>query len=122
MTILAQDTNGGLQVRNPASDLIAASPMPGSFVINLGDQMERWTNGRFLATPHRVTNVPGRQRYSMPFFFYPNWDAEIACLANCVAPGEAPRYEPVQAGPYLQSRFDATFNSRQKPASPANPG
>ncbi len=122
LTILAQDANSGLQVYNPAGDWIAAPPMPGAFVINLGDQMERWTNGRFLATPHRVINVSGRQRYSMPFFFDPNWDAEIACLANCVAPGEAPRYEPVQAGPYLQSRFDATFTYRQEPASLTNPG
>ena len=122
LTILAQDVNGGLQVRNPVGDWIAAPPLPGAFVINLGDQMERWTNGRFLATPHRVINVSGRERYSMPFFFDPNWDAEIACLANCVAPGETPRYEPVQAGPYLQSRFDATFTYRQEPGNPTNQG
>jgi isopenicillin N synthase-like dioxygenase len=122
LTILAQDVNCGLKVRNLAGDWIAAPPVPGALVINLGDQMERWTNGRFLVTPHWVINVSGRQRYSMPFFFDPNWDTEIACLANRVALGEAPLYEPVKAGPYLQSRFDATFTYRQEPVNPTGPG
>ena len=113
VTILAQDANGGLQVRNTEGDWIAAPPVPGAFVVNLGDQMARWTNGRFQATPHRVINVSGRERYSMPFFFDPNWEAEIACLPNCLEAGESPRFPPVQAGPYLQSRFDATFSYRQ---------
>jgi len=114
VTILAQDANGGLQVRNTAGEWISAPPVPGAFVVNLGDQMARWTNGRFQATPHRVINVSGKERYSMPFFFDPNWEAEIACLPTCQVPGEAPRFAPVQAGPYLQSRFDATFSYRQE--------
>lgn len=118
LTILAQDSNGGLQVRNTAGDWIAAPPVPGAFVVNLGDQMARWTNGRFQATPHRVINVSGKERYSMPFFFDPNWEAEIACLPGCEIPGEAPKFAPVLAGPYLQSRFDATFTYRQEKPAP----
>jgi isopenicillin N synthase-like dioxygenase len=113
LTILAQDSNGGLQVRNTAGEWISAPPVAGAFVVNLGDQMARWTNGRFQATPHRVINTSGRERYSMPFFFDPNWEAEIACLETCRVAGEEPRFAPVQAGPYLQSRFDATFTYRQ---------
>jgi isopenicillin N synthase-like dioxygenase len=114
LTILAQDANGGLEIKMPSGDWLVAKPVPGTFVINLGDQMERWTNGRFPATPHRVINASGQERYSMPFFFDPNWEAEIACLPSCLEPGEVPRYPPVQAGPYLQSRFDATFDYRKE--------
>ena len=113
LTVLAQDPNGGLQVMNAAGDWIAAPPVPGTFVINLGDQLARWTNGRFSATPHRVINTSGRERYSMPFFFDPNFETMIECLPGCRKPGEAPKFAPVQAGPYLLSRFDATFNYRQ---------
>jgi isopenicillin N synthase-like dioxygenase len=114
LTILAQDANGGLEIMTPSGDWLSATSIPGTFVINLGDQMERWTNGRFPATPHRVINSSGRERYSIPFFFDPNWDAEIACLPTCLAPGEVPRFPPVLAGPYLQSRFDATFDYRKE--------
>jgi isopenicillin N synthase-like dioxygenase len=119
LTILAQDANGGLQVRNSAGEWIAAPPVPDTFVINLGDQMARWTNGRFQATPHRVINTSGRERYSMPFFFDPNWDALIEALPGTVVPGDVPKFAPVLAGPYLQSRFDATFTYRKDEAATA---
>jgi isopenicillin N synthase-like dioxygenase len=115
LTILAQDPNGGLQVQNAAGEWIAAPPIPGTFVINLGDQLARWTNGRYSATPHRVINTSGRERYSMPFFFDPNFETVIECLPGCLAPNEPPRFPPVQAGPYLMSRYDATFSYRKDP-------
>jgi isopenicillin N synthase-like dioxygenase len=113
LTILAQDEVGGLQLLNGAGQWIAAPPIPGTFVINIGDQMARWTNDRFAATLHRVINTSGRERYSVPFFFDPNFDALVECLPSCQTPEEPPRYPPIKAGEHLLNRFNATFAYRR---------
>ncbi len=113
LTILAQDAAGGLQLQNSAGEWIAAPPIPGTFVVNLGDQMARWTNDIFAATPHRVINTSGRERYSVPFFFDPNFDALIECLPGCRPAGQPPRYAPIKAGEHLLNRFNETFSYRR---------
>lgn len=112
LTILAQDANGGLQVQNAAGEWIGAPPVPGALIVNLGDQMARWTNDVFAATPHRVINLSGSERYSMPFFYEPNYDALIRCLDTCRSADDPPKYADVVAGEYLVSRFDDTFGYR----------
>lgn len=76
LTILKQDDLGGLQVKSN-STWIAAPPIPNSFVCNIGDMLERMTGGLYRSTPHRVQNCSGKNRLSFPFFFDPNFDAEI---------------------------------------------
>jgi len=112
LTILAQDAVGGLQVQNAAKEWVAAPPVPGAFVVNIGDQMARWTNDVFAATHHRVINTSGRERYSMPFFFEPNFDAVISCLDTCRSAEHPAKYADVVAGEYLVSRFNDTFSYR----------
>jgi isopenicillin N synthase-like dioxygenase len=113
LTILSQDSNGGLQVRNRAGEWIAAPPIPGTFVINIGDLLARWTNDVFTSTPHRVVNTSGRARYSIAVFFDPDYDTNIEVLPACVAPGTAPAYPPVSCGDYIVGRFDKAFTYRK---------
>ncbi len=122
LTILAQDEVGGLQLLNSAGEWVDAPPLPGSFVVNIGDQMARWTNDRFKATFHRVVNLSGRERYSLPFFFDPNYDTRVETLPSCLAPGEAPRHEPVLAGEWLAHRLNASFGYRQQGSHGASAG
>ena len=84
LTLLAQDANGGLQVRTP-SGWIDAPPIEGTFVANIGDMLDRLTGGWYRSTPHRVRNVSGRDRFSFPFFFDPGFSAEIPPLPGRAA-------------------------------------
>jgi isopenicillin N synthase-like dioxygenase len=79
LTLLAQDANGGLQVKTPRG-WIEAPPVPGTLVCNIGDMLDRLTGGWFRSTPHRVRNVSGRDRLSFPLFFDPDFAARIEPL------------------------------------------
>lgn len=108
-TILAQDCTGGLQVQNPAGEWIEAPPVEGTFVVNIGEMMTRWTNDTFASTPHRVINASGRERYSIPFFFATNHDTIIRCLEACQGPDRPARYPPIAAGDYLAQRLKEIY-------------
>ena len=107
-TILLQDDVGGLEVRTRAGNWIAAQPIPGALVINIADMMQRWTNGRFVSTPHRVRNRTGRDRISVPFFANPDYGAVITPLAGSGRGAEA-RYAPLACGPYVEAAYRAAW-------------
>ncbi len=104
-TILCQDPTGGLQALNSAGEWVDAPYIEHTFLINIGDMLERWTNGRFVSTVHRVINRTGRERYSVVFFVAPSYHTEIACLPNCWSPDNPPRYPTIGAGEYIISRY-----------------
>jgi isopenicillin N synthase-like dioxygenase len=85
LTILRQDRTGGLEVHS-TDGWIDAPPIPGTFVCNLGDMLERMTAGRYRSTAHRVRNTSSEGRLSFPFFFDPSWDAEVRALPLDHAP------------------------------------
>lgn len=114
LTLLAQDSAGGLQVKTKSGTWIDAPPIAGSFVVNIGDMMDRWTNGVFTSTPHRVINTSGRERYSLPFFFDPNFHTPIKSLTP------NPKHPPTTAGQHLLDMINASFSYHQNKSEPAN--
>ena len=110
LTLLTQDDNGGLQVMdNETGRWIDAPPLGGTFVINLGDMIARWTNDRYRSTLHRVINTSGRERYSVPFFFSGNPDFEVACIPTCLEPGETAKYPPIRVEDHLMAMYRKTY-------------
>ena len=108
--LLADPVVGGLQLEGADGAWHDVDAMPGSFVVNLGDAMARWTNDRWRSTMHRV-QVPAQRRQSIAFFHNANWDAVIECLPTCLPSGEVPKYKPIAAGPHLMQKFQSTVNA-----------
>jgi len=117
VTLLYQDDAGGLQVQNRQGQWIDAPPIEGSFVVNIGDMMARWSNDRYRSTPHRVISPQGADRYSMPFFAEPHMDTPIECLPSCFDADNPPKYPPTTCGEWLTSRFAATYAYRREEAN-----
>ncbi len=80
LTLLLQDDRGGLEVQQPDGTWFDVPAEPGVLVCNIGDMLDRLTEGRYRSTPHRVRNTSGRSRLSFPYFFDPSWDAEVVPL------------------------------------------
>ena len=92
ITFLAREDTPGLAVRLPNGEWLAPPVIPGTFLVNLGNIMKRWSNDRFLSTPHGVLNDSGKDRYSIAFFYSPNVASAIECLPTCVSDANPARY------------------------------
>src|SRR5499427_3674556 len=114
MTFLAQSDVPGLQVRMPDATWVDVPYVPGSFAVNSGDMMQRWTNHRFKSTPHRALPPVGRPRYAIPYFMGPHLDTEIVCLSTCQGPGNPPRHPPITYAAYLDWWYDANYNAARQ--------
>ena len=108
ITFLAQSDVPGLQVRLPSGDWLDVPYVRGSFAVNSGDMMTRWTNGRFKSTPHRAVPPVGRDRYAIPFFLGPHLDTVIECLPTCVGAGA--KFPPITYESYLNWWYDANYS------------
>ena len=109
ITLLLGAEEAGLQLKTKDGRWLDVSPKKGELVINIGDMLQRLTNGRLRSTPHRVVNpAPDRAskaRYSMPFFLHFRSDFLIEALPGTVPEGEQPKWPPVTADDYLQERL-----------------
>lgn len=115
VTVLAQDELGGLEVQMPDNSWVPATPIPGTFVVNLGDMIPRWTNGLYHSNPHRVRNVhsAGSPRYSIPFFYEPEFLARIEAVPGTVPAGETPKFTPCTAGEHLNEMYAKTYGLKK---------
>jgi isopenicillin N synthase-like dioxygenase len=109
ITLLLGAEEAGLELLTRDGRWIPVSPKPGELVINIGDMLQRLTNGRLRSTSHRVVNpTPDRAshaRYSMPFFLHFRSDFLIEALSETVPAGEQPKWPPITANDYLQERL-----------------
>lgn len=117
LTILYQDNGtGGLQVQDKSGAWLDVPVIDGSFVVNIGDLMANWTNNQWVSTVHRVVNPPrelaGTERYSIPFFHQPNFDALIECIPTCTGPENPPRHRPVRSGEYITGKFRKAYGAK----------
>ena len=113
MTLLAQNRVPGLSIRLPNGHWIEAPSLPGSFLVNGGDLLRRWTNDRFLATPHRVVNRSGQERYAIPFFFDCDYRTRMDCLPTCQGPDNPPRYPPITYAEYMACYRDLNYAAKE---------
>lgn len=113
ITILAREEVPGLAVRLPSGEWLAPPLIPGTFLVNLGNMMKRWSNDRFLSTPHGVLNDSGTDRYSIAFFYSPNPASVIECLPSCTSSSNPPRYPPAVYGDLILEFFNANYFHRK---------
>jgi len=109
ITLLLQDDCGGLQIWDEAnSQWIYAEPVSGTYIVNLGDMMARWTNDMYRSTVHRVVNFSGRERYSIPFFYSGHADYPIEPIPTCMVNGGIQKYRKTTVEAHLRERILAT--------------
>ena len=114
ITLLAQDETGGLQVRNRQGSWIDSPYIKDSFVMNFGDMLQRWSNGLFISTPHRVINTSGQERYSCPFFYEPNINAKVSPLPNCITAENPRKFESIVYGEFLRAELQEGYDRHSK--------
>ena len=134
LTLLFQDSVGGLEIQDPHEEgkFRSVPPVDGAVLVNIGDLMERWSNGRWKSTVHRVvapplaasaSNGPDAatkrdskadeeicpDRYSIPFFATADPDTVIDALPGCWGDGKPKLYDPVTAEGYVQMRMATLY-------------
>lgn len=124
VTLLATDDNPGLQIylKDEWIDIAPTGYSNSTFVVNLGDMLERWTNGLFKSTLHRVIiktdetdetdeidSKRMKDRYSIPFFYEPDFDTLVECIPTCKGTKGA-KYMPIKSGEYLLNKYQQTHS------------
>ncbi|RYP44709.1 hypothetical protein DL768_008860 [Monosporascus sp. mg162] len=115
ITLLFQDSRGGLQVQSPNGAFVDATPIEDTCVVNAGDLLARWSNDMIKSTIHRVVEPPSGDgpihpaRYSIAYFCNPNFKSYIAAIPGTYASEKDLKYEGINSGQYLVQRLAATY-------------
>ena len=111
LTVLCQDSVGGLQIKNVDGEWIHAPPIDGTLIVNVGDLLARWTDGAYKSTPHRVVNDSGKERLSLVLAFDPDPDTMVDARA-VYGLDHIAKEKPITCGDYLVWRFNNAFPYR----------
>jgi isopenicillin N synthase-like dioxygenase len=110
LTLLAPNEVPGLSIRTQSGNWIDAPAIPGAYVVNGGQLLQRWTNDFFLATPHRAVNRSGGERYALAFFCDANIDWPVAAVPSCVGPDKPPKYPTTNYTDYMIAYQKQTYD------------
>ena len=119
LTLLAQSALPGLEVRTREGDWIRPPALPGTFVVNTGEMLSRYSNDRYIPTPHRVINANNTLRHAIPFFYGPGLEAIIRPVATCVNSDNPAKYEPLLYADHRRKLNLTNFDHRRKEAEKA---
>ena len=121
LTLLARSALPGLEVRTTEGEWIRPPHVPNTFVVNTGEMLGRYSNDRYIATPHRVINDNNTLRHAIPFFFGPGLDAIIEPVPTCVSETNPAKYEPLLYADHRRKLNLTNFDHRRSAASPSGP-
>ncbi len=110
LTLVAPNAVPGLAIRTQSGRWIEPPAIPDAYVVNGGQLLQRWTNDRFLATPHRAVNRSGGERYALAFFCDARIDWPVAAVPTCVGPDNPPKYETTCYTDYMVRYQQRTYN------------
>jgi len=116
ITFLPRSKHPGLEVKTQEGTWIRPPNAPETFVVNTGEMLARYSNDRFVPTPHRVINRSGETRRAMPFFYGPNRRRVVHCVPTCVGPDNPPRYAPMSSYDLNAIKDKTNFPHRQTAA------
>lgn len=116
LTLLPQPEEDGLEVLTQSKKWIPATVRRGEILVNGGNCLVRFSNGRFLSTPHRVLAGRPRPRYSIPLFFNPNFDAVVTPVETCVSDDRPATFDPITYEQYIIDYLARVYAHRRKQA------
>jgi isopenicillin N synthase-like dioxygenase len=119
LTLLARSALPGLEVRTKEGEWIRPPHVPNTFVVNTGEMLSRYSNDRYIATPHRVINANNSLRHAIPFFYGPGLDAIIRPVPTCVSADNPAKYESLLYADHRRKLNLTNFDHRRTAASPA---